>query len=163
MSTKPHIRKVKPTLAYHDSIAKGQHLLTLAVTDITNGPPQSQFQDHEDLEEWGWGTFTLATTEPSPDADLIRALSPDPRSFPPNVLTAGKLTLHEEMVTVDGKTYPATMGQIQSVLDSKAGILLAECNTTPVAMINPCRNLDPATLIAGLPKLRYWSDIAFLQ
>jgi hypothetical protein len=55
------------------------------------------------------------------------------------------------------------MAHIQSVLNSKAGVLLAECNTTPTAMMNPCRNTDPVKLIAGLPKLRYWSDIAFLQ
>ncbi|KAG9193508.1 hypothetical protein G6011_03543 [Alternaria panax] len=163
MSTNVGTRKVKPPLAYHDAIAKGQRLLKFTIMDIIDGPPQSQFQGCGDLEEWGWGTVTLATTAPSPTADVIEALSPNPRSFPHGFLTAGKLTLHKDSVVVDGKTYPATIGQIQSVLNSSSGILLAECNTTPMAMINPCRDLDTATLIAGLPKLRYWSDVAFLQ
>jgi hypothetical protein len=163
MITKPGSRKVKSTLAYLDAIAKGQRLIALTVADITDGPPQSIYQDLDDLEEWGWGTFTLAHTGSNPAANLIRALSPDPRSFPPNVATAHKLTLHEDTVTVDGKTYPATMGNFQSMLNLKSGILLAECNTAPMAMINPCRNLDPEALLAGLPKLRHWSDIAFLQ
>ena len=139
MSNNIDTRKIKSTLTYHDAVAKGKRLLNLTVADVTNGPSQSQFQDCGDLEEWGWGTFTIASTGSYPSGDLIQALSTNPESFPPNILTVGKLTLHEDTVTVDGKTYPATMGQIQSVFNVKTGILLAECNTTPMAMMTPSR------------------------
>ncbi|CAN9079219.1 unnamed protein product [Alternaria alternata] len=110
MSNNIDTRKIKSTSTYHDAVAKGKRLLNLTVADVTNGPSQSQFQDCGDLEEWGWGTFTIASTGSYPSGDLIQALSTNPESFPPNILT-----------------------------------------------------VDPETLIAGLPKLRYWSDVAFLQ
>lgn len=151
---------MKDALTYQEAIEKGQRLVALTIADINNGPLQSQFQDIGDLEEWGWSTFTLASPGPTCASNLVRALGPTLKSSP---TTAGILTLHDETVAVDGKTYPATMAHIQSVMKPEAGILLAECNTTPEAMLNPCRKLDPATLVAKLPKLRHWSDVAFLQ
>lgn len=159
-----HFHVAATSLAFLEGmIAKGRRLLALTIADMTNGPPPSRYQDLSDLESWGWATFTLDSTGPNSAADLIRVLSHNARSFPPNVLTAGKLTLHEDAVTINGKAYPATMGQFQSMLYIETGIFLAECNTTPMAMMNPRRDLGPATLVTGLPKLRYWSDIAFLQ
>jgi len=151
---------MKDALAYEEAIEKGQRLLALTVVDMTDGPPQSKFQDIDDLEMWGWCTFTLASPNPTPATNLVRALGPTLRSSP---TTAGILTNHDGTVTVDGKTYPATMARIHSVIEPEAGILLAECNTTPEAMLNLCRNLDPATLAVKLPELRHWSDVAFLQ
>ncbi|KAI4961519.1 hypothetical protein J4E86_000547 [Alternaria arbusti] len=150
----------KDALTYQEAIEKGQRLLALTIADITDGPPQSQFQDVGDLEMWGWCTFTLASPNPTPATNLVRALGPTLKSSP---TTAGILTNHDDTVTIDGKTYPATMAHIHSVIEPEAGILLAECNTTPEAMLNPCRNLDPATLVPKLPELRHWSDVAFLQ
>lgn len=151
---------MKGALTYQEAIEKGQRLLALTIADMTDGPRQSQFQDVDDLERWGWVTFTLASPNPTPATNLVRALGPTLKSSP---TTAGILTNHDETVTVNGKTYPATMAHIHSVIEPEAGILLAECNTTPEAMLNPCRNLDPATLVAKLPELRHWSDVAFLQ
>lgn len=151
---------MKHALAYEEAVEKGQRLLALTIADITDGPPQSKFQDIDDLEVWGWCTFTLASPSPTPATNLVRALGPTLKSSP---TTAGILTNHDETVTVDGKTYPATMAHFHSVIEPEAGILLAECNTTPEAMLNPYRNLDPATLVAKLPELRHWSDVAFLQ
>ncbi|KAI4668995.1 uncharacterized protein J4E79_001037 [Alternaria viburni] len=136
---------MKHALAYEEAVEKGQRLLALTIADITDGPPQSKFQDIDDLEVWGWCTFTLASPSPTPATNLVRALGPTLKSSP---TTAGILTNHDETVTVD---------------EPEAGILLAECNTTPEAMLNPYRNLDPATLVAKLPELRHWSDVAFLQ
>jgi len=151
---------MKHALAYEEAVEKGQRLLALTIADITDSPPQSKFQDIDDLEVWGWCTFTLASPSPTPATNLVRALCPTLKSSP---TTAGILTNHDETVTVDGKTYPATMAHFHSVIEPEAGILLAECNTTPEAMLNPYRNLDPATLVAKLPELRHWSDVAFLQ
>jgi hypothetical protein len=167
MTTSPETPKVetvmKEVLTYQKAIQKGERLLALTIADITNGPPQSRFQDIGELEERGWATLTLCIPEPNEAADLIQALSPNLKLFSSSVFTAGIVTLHDETVTVNNRTYPATNAHIQSVLEAETGVLLAECNTTPEAMLNPYKTLHPATFEAKLPKLRYWSDVAFLQ
>jgi hypothetical protein len=124
----------------------------------------STYLQQRDLAQWGWSRSTLRYKFISISNDiqkLIAACAHDSGGTRDDLhAIVGVSDMHDEDVTVNGVEYSCTMAHIFSTLNPKAGLLIAQVNTTPENMLTGDQKKSDAI---KLPELKHWSDVAFLQ
>jgi hypothetical protein len=155
-----------PSEAYRKAVAKGQKLLNMMrASDSAAGallnPPKpsatSELLSQSLLEEWGY-CRALHPYNALQDKRFLEAM---------DLLTLSALDQstglwlrdrHEESVTRGGMVYEPTLGHFSSWVDRANGLLVAEYNHSPAAIV-----AESGVNSWPLPKLKHWSDSLYLQ
>jgi hypothetical protein len=162
--TIPQKQAQKP-LDYPTALSKGRALLSLMRSPSTSIPP-APFT-FASITEWGYESRRYGAKVFLDDyTSLLHALGSDTymRPHPYDGKGGDNMDItfrHTTSVSVGDITYPASNAYFCSVLNPRAGLFIAVNNMSPVAKM--LLNNEVSGLEIPLPKLRHWSDIAFLQ
>jgi hypothetical protein len=166
-----------PELTYQKAVSKGQKLLAMMRADDASAgqmfhPPRSTASsDLTGLDAWDSGYDTRLLTDCNDPIEtyenVLESLESNARSWDDDFGdNLEPYWVHRyETVQKDGNVCPATGAKFANVVNNKAGMLIAFNNFGPGYMAArkiADMGLDPARA-PPLPKLKNWSDVAFLQ
>jgi hypothetical protein len=162
MSTPPPTpEKTQEAFTYSSAVSKGERMHALTLQDSC---ASSTYLQQSDLAPWGWSRSTLPYDFISISNDIRKLITACAHSSGGTRddlhATVGTSDMHDEDVTVNGVEYPSTMAHIFSTLNPKAGLFIAQVNTTPENMLSQAERKSNTSKI---PELKRWSDVAFLQ
>ncbi|RMZ68185.1 WD domain-containing [Pyrenophora seminiperda CCB06] len=128
-------------LTYPTAMKKGTRFLDL--TCANNPSPPSPFSDPSLASTWGYTTEVLPFASLHTNSSILDLILGTSTSASAVQIT----TMHSKHATVKGR----------------AGVLIAEANTSPANMLDPFRFSAQEVKEFRLPELKQWSDVAFLQ
>jgi hypothetical protein len=155
-----------PSEPYRKAVAKGQKLLDMMrASDSAAGallnPPKpsatSEMLSQTLLEEWGY-IRSVHPYDALEDNDFLEAMSLLNLTAKDQSTALWMRDQHDESVTRGGIEYWPTSGDFSSWVDRANGLLIAENNHSPAAIV--AESGDDSW---PLPKLKHWSDVVYLQ
>jgi hypothetical protein len=143
-----------PRQAYDEALTKGRRVLAEMHTDDA---AQSSHLDIAAFEQWGYSE----SDDTAPEQEAFSYLQG--KMGVSSVDNERIFHVHEKPLLVKGKHVPATNAKFFSIINPSGGMIVGVENTSPTKQLRCGRIQGWQASDMMLPKLKFWSDVVYLQ